>query len=114
MAASYVTNIIINGNTDFSHTFNLETTSNTPLNLTNYTAYASMKKSSASLNTAADFTVSFTDRLYGKLTISLGSSITSTIKPGRYSYDLLLVDGELTKSRAREGSAIVTAGITTS
>jgi hypothetical protein len=47
------------------------------------------------------------------LTISLGSSITSTIRSGRYSYDILLVDVASTKTRVVEGSAIVTAGITT-
>lgn len=113
MAASYVSNIIINCNTDFTQTFDLETTANSPLNLTGYTAYAAMKKSPNSLNVSANFVVSFPDRLYGRMAISLGSSITSTIKPGRYCYDVLLVNPEFKKNRVVEGSAIVTAGIAT-
>ena len=113
MAASYVSNIIINSGTDFTQTFDFETTSNAPLDLTGYTAYSSIKKSSASSKVTANFTISFTNRAFGKLTISLGSSMTSTIRSGRYSYDILLVDATSTKTRVVEGSAIVTAGITT-
>lgn len=113
MAASYVSNIIINSGTDFTQTFDFETNSNTPLDLTGYTAYSSIKKSSASSKVTANFAISFTNRSFGKLTISLGSSITSTIRSGRYSYDILLVDVASVKTRVVEGSAIVTAGITT-
>jgi hypothetical protein len=113
MAASYVSNIVINGGADFNQTFDFETTENTPLNLTGYTAYSSIKKSPASSKTAANFSIIFENRIYGKLTISLGSTITSTLKPGRYSYDILLVSSTSTKTRVVEGSAIVTAGITT-
>ena len=48
----------------------------------------------------------------GALKIALGSSITSALKAGRYSYDVLLNDGSL-KTRIVSGSAIVTAGVTT-
>ena len=113
MAASYVRNIIINSGTDFTQTFDFETTANTPLDLTGYTAYSSIKKSPASSKTTANFVVSFTNISFGKLTISLGSSITSTIRSGRYCYDILLINASSVKSRVVEGSAIVTAGITT-
>jgi hypothetical protein len=113
MAASYVSNIIINSGTDFTQTFDFETTANTPLDLTGYTAYSSIKKSPASSKITASFDVSFNNRSFGKLTISLGSSITSGIKPGRYSYDILLIDAASIKTRVVEGSAIVTAGVTT-
>jgi hypothetical protein len=108
----YVSNIIIDAGSDFSQTFNLENIANSPLNLTGYTGSALMKKHPASLTTTASFAVSFPDRMAGQVKLSLGSSITSTLKPGRYCYDILLNDGS-TKSRIVEGSAIVTAGITT-
>jgi hypothetical protein len=44
--------------------------------------------------------------------ISLGSSITTSLRPWRYCYDILL-EGGGTKTRVVEGSALVTAGITT-
>ena len=108
----YVSNIVINAGSDFSQTFNLENITNSPLNLTGYTGSALMKKHPASLTTTASFAVSFPDRMAGQVKLSLGSSITSTLKPGRYCYDILLNDGSI-KTRIVEGSAIVTAGITT-
>jgi hypothetical protein len=107
----YVSNIVINAGSDFSQTFNLENVANSPLNLTGYTGSALMKKHPASLGTTA-FVVSFPNRIFGQVALSLGSSITSTLKPGRYCYDILLNDGSI-KTRVVEGSAIVTAGITT-
>jgi hypothetical protein len=80
--------------------------------LTGYTGYAKLKKSPASLNTSAVFAVSFPSRTAGKVKISLGSTITSTLRPGRYCYDILLNSGTA-KTRVVEGSALVTAGITT-
>ena len=108
----YVSNIIIDAGSDFSQTFNLENIANSPLNLTGYTGSALMKKHPASLTTTASFAVSFPNRISGQVKLSLGSSITSTLKPGRYCYDILLNDGSI-KTRIVEGSAIVTAGITT-
>jgi hypothetical protein len=108
----YVSNIVINAGSDFSQTFNLENITNSPLNLTGYTGSALIKKHPASLKTTATFTVSFPDRIFGQVALSLGSSITSNLKPGRYCYDILLNDGS-TKTRIVEGSAIITAGITT-
>lgn len=110
--AVYVSNITIAGGSDFSQTFFLETAANTPLNLNGYTGYSKLKKSPASLTTAATFSVSFTDVAGGRIKISLGSTITSQLKPGRYCYDILLDSGS-EKTRVVEGSALVTAGITT-
>ena len=110
--AVYVSNITISGGSDFSQTFFLETASNTPLNLAGYTGYSKLKKSPASLTTAATFLVSFTDVAGGRIKISLGSTITSQLRPGRYCYDILLDSGS-EKTRVVEGSALVTAGITT-
>jgi hypothetical protein len=110
--AIYVSNITIPGGADFNQTFFLESVSNTPLNLTGYTGYAKLKKSPASLNTSASFVVSFPNAVAGKVKISLGSTTTSSLRPGRYCYDILLDSGS-TKTRVVEGSALVTSGITT-
>jgi hypothetical protein len=111
--AAYVSNIVVDVGANFDQSFNLETNANAPLNLTGYTGAAKLKKSAATSKTAADFVVSFPDPLQGQLKISLASSITSALKPGRYVYDVLLTDTSSMKSRVVEGSAIVTAGITT-
>ena len=43
---------------------------------------------------------------------ALTAATTAVLKPGRYVYDVLLSDGS-EKTRVIEGSALVTAGITT-
>ena len=112
--AAYVSNIVVDIGANFDQSFNLETNANAPMNLTGFTGAAKLKKSALSLTTAAHFVVSFPDVLQGQLKISLGSSITSALKPGRYVYDVLLTDASSMKTRVVEGSAIVTAGVTTS
>lgn len=120
----YVVNITISGGSDFEQTFYLEKLSNNnikvrldspsknPLNLTGYSGYAKLKKSQASKNTSANFSVSIPNPINGGVKISLGSSITTGLKSGRYCYDVLLSDGTV-KTRAFEGSALLTVGITT-
>ena len=110
--AAFVSNIVIDVGADFNQTFNLEGSNNAPLDLTGYTGASIMKKHPSSLSTTAAFAVSFPNRAQGQVKISLGSSITNGLKAGRYSYDLLLNDGA-TKTRVVEGSALVTAGVTT-
>ena len=110
--AIYVVKITIPGGADFQQTFFLESSANTPLDLTGYTGYAKLKKSPESLRTSATFTVSFPTRPDGRVKISVASSITSSLRTGRYCYDVLL-DSGTAKTRVFEGSALVTAGITT-
>ena len=110
--AAYISNIIIDAGADFNQIFTLEGSNNSALNLTGYSATAKMKKHPASLNDTATFSVSIVNAQLGQLKISLGSATTKDIKPGRYSYDILLVSDAGIKSRVIGGSAIVTAGVT--
>jgi hypothetical protein len=111
--AVYVSNITIPAGEDFEQTFTLENAvNNSSFDLNNYTAKSHLKKHPASLNTTAIFNVSFPNRQAGEILLSLGSTITSTLKPGRYSYDIIINDGSKNK-RVVEGSALVTAGVTT-
>ena len=112
--AAYVSNIVIDVGADFAQTFNLETISDAPLDLTGYSGSSKMKKHPSSLTTAANFNVSFPNATLGEVKIALGSTITNGLKPGRYVYNVLLIDPSNVKTRVVEGSAIVTAGVTTS
>lgn len=113
--AAYVVNLVMDAGADFKQSFYLESPiSNSAINLTGFTGICQMKKSPASLNKTADFVVSFPAPTAGQVLISMASTITSTIKPGRYSYDVLLTDINSIKSRAISGSIIVTAGVSTS
>ena len=111
--AAYVSDIVSEGGANFDQSFNLENSANAPLDLTGYTGTAMMKKHHSSSSPAATFSVMFPNAAQGQLKISLGSTATGALKPGRYMYDVLLNDGSV-KTRVVEGSAIVTAGVTTS
>lgn len=108
----YVCNITIPCGEDFEQTFTLENiVDDSPFILTDYVAKSHLKKHPSSLTTSAVFDVSISNSLSGQILISLGSTVTSELKPGRYSYDIIIDDG-LKKKRVIEGSALVTAGVT--
>ena len=112
----YVVNIVIPSGSDFSQSFFLESDeSDSAFNLTNYSVYSMIKKSPLSLTTAANFNASVVSPpTQGQIIIYLASTITAALKPGRYSYDVLLKNNSSgLKTRVIEGSALVTAGITT-
>lgn len=112
MAAVYVNNLVINAGSDFSQTFNLETSdTNSALDLTGYTATAQMRKYAGS-STATDFTVSISTPLtLGKIIVSLTSAQTVNLKPGRYVYDVIITRNSI-KSRVIEGMVLVREGVT--
>ena len=110
--AVYVSNIIIPSGEDFTQTFVLENAiGNSSFDLTDYTVRSHLKKHPVSLNITAEFEVEIVGSESGIIVLSLASSITSQIKPGRYSYDIIIDDGE-SKKRVVEGSALVTGGVT--
>ena len=52
------------------------------------------------------------DGTTGKVKVSLGSSITSNLKIGRYVYDIRLVNTSSSVTKAVEGNVIVRGGVT--
>ena len=110
--AVYVSNLVVNSGTDFNQIFTLQSSSsNSALNLNGYSVKAQMRKHAGSTGVTT-FTSSIYDANYGKIQIGLSTTSTSSLKPGRYCYDVLL-DSGTSKTRVVEGSALVTAGITT-
>ena len=110
--AVYVNNITINTGEYFSRDFYLDNSDGTPLNLVGYGASAYIRKHPESLNTTAKFNVGFIDRDNGRIRVSLASSITSEIKPGRYVYDVLFTDSNDKKSIVIEGNILATQDVT--
>jgi hypothetical protein len=107
----YASNLVIYTGTDFEQTFVFESAqSNSSLKLDGYAGCAALKRFETS-NTAASFDVSVTNAELGKVRISMGSTITEMLKPGKYFYDLLLNSGtEIVK--VVEGQALVKKSIT--
>ena len=109
----YVNNITINTGEYFSRDFYLDNVDGTPLNLTSYTAASQIRKHPDSLSSTATFNVGFVDRNNGRIRVSLASTITKEIKPGRYVYDVLFTDNTSKKSIVIEGNILATEDIST-
>lgn len=113
MAAVYVSNIVINSGVDFSQVFFLDSVdSNSAINLTNYDVKSQMRKHSGS-SSYVNFYCNIENPYEGKISIGLSTSITSSLRPGRYLYDIVITDpSTLIKTRVVEGMALVREGIT--
>jgi len=108
----YVRNLVIGAGATFSETLELTQTGGSAVNLVGFGASCYMRKTPES-SSYVGFGVSFTDRPNGKIVISMGSTLTSTLKPGRYVYDLMLVRPNTTKTIGVEGNVLVRGGIST-
>jgi hypothetical protein len=112
--AVYVNNLTINTGEYFSRDFYLDNIDGTSLNLTSYTGQSQIRKHPESLNPTATFNLGFVDRTNGRIRISLASTVTAEIKPGRYVYDVLFTDNTTKKSIVIEGNILATEDISTS
>lgn len=103
-------NLIVEQKADFEAIFTVTGSNNVPLDLTGYTAEAKIKKNYTS-SSFTNFGVAFLSRSDGKLKLSMSSFATSLLKPGRYSYDILITSPGNVKTRVVEGQITVTPGI---
>ena len=112
MAAVYVSNLVINAGSDFSQTFDLiESDDSGPLNLTNFTVSAQFRKHAGS-SSKHDFTTAVSNPEQGKILISLSAANSSTPKPGRYVYDIVITNAAGETPRVVEGSVLLREGVT--
>ena len=110
--AIFVSNIVIEQGCDFDTTFQLEDTATANLlDLTGYTVESQLRKTYTS-STAVSFASTITDATKGKVQISMASTITADLKPGRYVYDVKLTTSGGAISKPVEGAALVRAGVT--
>ena len=110
--AVYVNNITIRTGEYFSRDFYLDNLDGSPLDLTGYSGSSQIRKHQESLNPTATFLLSFVDRVNGRIRLTLSSSTTATIKPGRYVYDILFTDPTDKKSIVIEGNVLATQDVT--
>ena len=108
----YVKNITIDTHSDFSEEFELMNTNDAPLDLSSYTIHSHLRKTPS----AVGFTtigIGTNSASEGKITLSIGSTDTGKLKPGRHVYDVLVIDSLNARSAVVEGTAMVRQGITT-
>ena len=110
--AVFSTNLVIYKYTDFEQTFMLEDSStNSAKNLTGFTATCKMQRT-LNLGSLTQFTLSFTNRVLGKIRISLTDTQTAEIADGKYFYELVLTDPSGIVERVIEGVVIVKHPVT--
>ena len=105
-------NLFIDQGSDFNFTVDLSTTTGA-VDLTDYTSRGQIRKSYTS-STSVDFTISI-DVSESELACSLTSAQTSSLKAGRYVYDIEILSGDATPiiTRVVEGQIDVTPRVTT-
>lgn len=101
----------IDQGSDFTAVFELENDDSTPMILTGFTPYSQFRKSYNSV-IGYTFVTSILDENLGKISLYLSGASSTSIKPGRYLYDVELVGPGNTKSRVIEGIVTINAEIT--
>ena len=110
--AVFSTNLVIYKFTDFEQTFLLEDSqSNSAKDLTGFTGTCKMQRT-LNLGELTAFNFSFTNRLLGKVRISLTNTQTANIADGKYFYELMLTDPNDVTERVIEGVVIVKHPVT--
>ncbi len=103
-------NIIIDQGTTFSTIINLTDDNGDPIDLTGYTGDSEMRKHYTSSNSQS-FSISL-GGVNGTVTLSLTSTQTANLTPGRYVYDVEVTSGANVVSRIVEGIVTVTPEVT--
>jgi hypothetical protein len=103
-------NITLQRRADYSIQLQFKDSTDTPINLTGWTA-ASQVWNQDRTTKYADFTVVYTNRSTGTITISLTAAQT-TLFPDEAYYDVLLTNGSGLKEYYLEGIVYVSEGYT--
>lgn len=103
-------NVTVQRRSDWSVVLQFKDSTNTAINLTSYTVYAQAWDKARSAK-YADFAVAYTDRVNGKVTISLTDAQTATFIDELY-YDVMLENGSGLREYYLEGVIFVSQGYT--
>ena len=103
-------NLIIDQGATFSTSINLTDTDDVPVDLTNYTGAAQIRKHYTS-STYTPFVVTLTGNT-GVVILSLSANATANLSPGRYVYDCEITGNTGYVSRVLEGLITVSPQVT--
>ena len=109
VAVPHGVNLTMFSGVDFNSVYTVKTSAGSSINFTNYTGYSNMKKSV--IGTANTFGVTL-GTTNGRVTLSMGSTVTGSLSEGRYLYDINVSSGS-TFFKIVEGNIIVRPGIST-
>lgn len=103
-------NLTIEQGTDFEIKLTVRNADNSPLNLLSYTGNSSLKKHYKS-TTTYPFTLTFLERINGRIAISMTGTQTLDLSEGRYVYDIILTSPNNLKTRVVQGTVLVSPGV---
>lgn len=106
-----ITNLYIDQGSTFNSIVTLRNQNGTLMNLTNYTVKSQFRKSYQS-SQAYTITVSLYDAPNGKVKLHMDAAYLSSIKAGRYLYDIEITSPLNEKLRVLEGIIVITPEIT--
>lgn len=105
-------NITVDQGSDFLVDIDLTDNTGAAMDLSGHSVAGTIKKSYTSSNSVS-FTASVSDAENGIITLSLTNAQTSTMKSGRYVYDVEITDTvNTTVTRVLEGQVYVTPSVT--
>jgi hypothetical protein len=107
----YVNNVVISAGSSFSQDLTLYQSGGSTINLTGYGISSYIRKHPDSITKTAEFSVGITSAIEGKINISMSSDISTSIKEGRYVYDILAIKPSGSKNIIVEGNVLIRAGI---
>ncbi len=106
-----VSNLVIDQGSAFTSTVTVTDSDGDVVNLTNY-SYAGKIKKNYTSSTSVDFATPTTPGADGQITLTLTDTITKTMKPGRYVYDVEITSQGGLTTRVVEGQVEVMPGVT--
>jgi hypothetical protein len=104
---AFKVNLVIDQGTTYNLHVELNDDNDNPLSGEHYTPRAKLRKHYASAN-ATTFAATLSNTGTGVLTLSLTAEQTANLQPGKYVYDVEVVDSANSVTRVFEGNALVT------
>ena len=104
-------NFTLQRRSDHSIPLLFKDSSNNAINLTGFTVAAQVWEETRTTK-YADFSVTYTDRAAGSVSITLTDTQTATFTPNELKYDVLLTNGSGEKEYYLEGTIFVSEGYT--
>jgi hypothetical protein len=108
--------LIIEQNAKFEKVFTWKKADGTAYNLTGYTAKMQVRETFGGglvADIPTDIGTISLGGAAGTITVAIPTADTATLEPGRYVYDLVLIDGSAERYRVLEGECEITPGVTT-
>lgn len=98
-------NIVIEKGTDYQEVFTVNNPDGSPLDLTGHIGVSKIKKHPESISSTS-FNVGIVSAA-GQVVVSLANTITSSLSPGRYYYDVIVISSIGKKTKVVDGMVIV-------